>query len=187
MSVAVTLCVCACGGGSSQATGATHAALPSRPVELTLRTPDGQFLDLGDLRGQPTILFLFATFDALSQAAFHPVASFHRLHPEAHVVGLAAQPDGEELVAAYTEAMHVSFTVAYDPDNTVARGISGLGPIEAVPMFIALDENGYVVHEHVGYASEGQLERMLLIAEHMPIPSGPPAEDAPEASAPPSP
>lgn len=173
----------ACGGASTEAVGVSHPALPQRPVELALRTPDGQFLDIGDLRGAPTIIFVFATFDALSQAAIHPVSRFHRAHPEAHVVGLAAQPEGESLLAPYAEALHIQFTVAYDPDNTVARGLSGLGPIEAVPMFIAIDQNGVIADEHIGYASERQLERMLMIAQGLPVPTGPPPEDLPEETA----
>lgn len=157
------VCLAACGGAQGESVGVSHS-FPTRAVELTLRSPDGQFIDVGDLRGAPTLLFVFATFDELSQASLNAVARFHRLHPEAHVLGVAAQPDAEELLGAYAEALHIAFTVAYDPENTVARGLSGLGPIEAVPMFIVIDENGFIVAEHVGYASENQLENLLLTA-----------------------
>lgn len=159
----VALMIAACGGSQSETVGVSHS-FPTRAVELTLRTPDGQFLDMGDLRGMPTVVFLFATFDELSQASLNSVARFHRLHPEAHVVGIAAQPDAEELLGAYAGALHIAFTVAYDPENTVARGLSGLGEVEAVPMFVMIDANGFIVGEHVGYASESQLEHLLAQA-----------------------
>ena len=112
-------------------------------IELGLRTTDGRWLEMGDLRGTPLLLFVFATFDTGSQAALTPLRSFVEHFDDVRVLGIAAQPRGEQLVAAWTYALDPPFVVGVDPYGTVENGTSDLGKIESVPTFIVVDANGY--------------------------------------------
>lgn len=166
---ACALWVCllsACGG--AQGTDGSATTAPSRaaePVELALRTPAGAFIDLGDLRGEPVVLFVFATFDAVSQAAARPLARFQRTHAaDTHVVGVAVQPNASELVGPWADALGVTFTVAYEPEPKILAGDTALGEIAGVPSYIVLDRDGVVVARYVGFASENKLERLLEAA-----------------------
>jgi len=150
-----------CGGSQSEGVGRSDRVPDRAPIELTLRTPDGAFVDVGDLRGQPTLLFLFATFDGVSQASLRTLRRFFLRHPDVHLVGIAVQPQAAELVGAYAEALHVPFTVTYEPEERIAVGLSSLGAFEAVPTFVMLDARGREVGRHVGFASDRKLETFL--------------------------
>lgn len=133
---------------------------PSVPIELGLRTTDGRWLEVGDLKGRPLLLFVFATFDTGSQAALTPLRTFVEHFDDIQVLGVAAQPKGEQLVAAWAYALDPPFVVGVDPYGGVEEGTSALGKIDAVPTFIVLDARGYERARVSGVQTEGALVRL---------------------------
>jgi peroxiredoxin len=159
LSVASSACGAAPGG-----VGTSHAPRAPEPLELTLRTTEGDPLDVASLRGKPVVLFFFATFDTLSQAATRPLSRFARQHADdVHVVAVAVQPDARTLAGAWAAALGVSFDVAYERDPRVLAGRSEIGTLAGVPTFVVLDEAGLIVARHTGFASENKLERLLEV------------------------
>jgi len=114
-----------------------------------------------DLRGTPVLLFVFATFDAVSQASLKSLRPFVPQHPELIVVGVAAQPRAEQLVDAWAYALDPPFVVGADPYGDVENGESSLGKIETVPTFILYDADGREVDRRTGLLSEGDLDRLV--------------------------
>ncbi len=163
--LAVAVLAAACGASQADGrVGVTDEAPERAPVELELRTPAGVPIFLGDLRGKPVLLFVFATFDGVSQASLRPLGRFVRHHPDVHVIGIAMQPEAETLLDAWAHALGPPFTVAYDPRDRLSMGTSDLGAVDRVPTYVLIDAAGYEVDRHVGFASERKLERMLLDA-----------------------
>lgn len=149
--------LCACGAAGA-------ASRPGPPISLALKSADGRVFGLEDLRGQPLLIFVFATYDDASQLALTPLE--HVLHAHAsgsglHALGIAAQPDPERLLPLYREALGVSFALAYDPENLVVSGKSALGALETVPTFFLLDAEGRLIARHTGAMTEAELERFL--------------------------
>ncbi len=130
-------------------------------IELALRKADGSFIDVGDLRGQVVVLFVFATFDGVSQMALHPLRAIAERHPDVHIIGIAAQPGARLLIDPYEHALHPPFTVTYDPEERVHTAEGPLGAIEAVPTIVVLDRRGLIAARHVGLADEAALLAML--------------------------
>ncbi len=161
------LALAACGGAAtpSPPIGRSAAAPPPRPIEMSLRRSNGEWIHLGDLRGEPVLLFLFATFDGVSQAALRPTARFARAHPEVHVIGVAVQPDAKLLLDPYEAALTPGFPLTYDPARDVHHGTSPLGPIDAVPTFVMLDAFGIEAGRHVGFPNSHTLDRLLVEAQ----------------------
>lgn len=168
--VLASLLFAACGGAPSHgaspvgAAGADGTGAVEGSIELALRRADGEFVDVGELRGQPVLLFVFATFDGVSQAVLRPLRALAERHPELRIVGIAAQPGARLLVEAYESALRPPFVVTYDPEETVSEGTSPLGAIEAVPTFIVLDRRGRAVARQVGFADEARLRELVSAA-----------------------
>lgn len=130
-------------------------------IALVLKTPDERFVELSDLRGNPTLLFVFATFDGVSQAALRPLSRFVRAHEgELNVVGVAAQPNAKDLIDAWQAALHPPFVVCYDPTKQVEEGTSALGRIETVPSYVMLSAWGVETARASGFQSENALQRL---------------------------
>ncbi|MBW2510165.1 MAG: TlpA family protein disulfide reductase [Deltaproteobacteria bacterium] len=143
-------------------TGETTAASPGAVrLDLGLRLSDGRWLELADLRGTPVMLFVFATFDAVSQASLKSLRPFVPQHPEVLVVGVAAQPRALQLVEAWAYALDPPFVVGADPYGRVENGESMLGKIEAVPTYILYDARGYEISRTTGLLSEGDLAKLV--------------------------
>lgn len=164
MVAALTASLSACGGAQEEAFGRSTAGSREAPVELTLRTPERGYIDVGDLRGAPVLLFVFSTYDGISQATIQSLRRFYIRHRDVHVVGIAAQPEPRDLLGPYRDALGVPFSLSYDETSSVARGTSMLGALEAVPTVVILDSRGYVRGRHVGYATLRKLEEMLAEA-----------------------
>ncbi len=151
----------ACGAGGEGSIGSSHAQRDGRPVELHLRSTEGRVVALEDQRGSPVLLVVLATYDGVSQAAMRPLARYAREHEDVLVLGILAQPDAPTFAPLFEEAMSSPFVITWDPEDRVARGTSDLGPLEAVPCYFQLDATGRIAERHVGFMSEGDLERFM--------------------------
>ena len=107
------------------------------------------------------LLFVFATFDAVSQASLKSFRPFVPQHPEVVVIGVAAQPRASQLVEAWAYALDPPFAVGADPYGRVENGESMLGKIETVPTFILYDAGGYEIARDSGLLSEGDLVKLV--------------------------
>jgi hypothetical protein len=155
-----------CGGASAALPAASEAAAPRAPaavagVELTLRTPNGEWIFVGDLRGGPVLLVFLATYDGVSQAALVPLRHLQMQRDDVRIVGVMLQQEAEEFVDAWVSALDPPFPVGYDPDGLLAAGETALGEIETVPTFVILDANGVEVERRVGFQSEHRLFEMV--------------------------
>jgi hypothetical protein len=150
-----------CGRGSSKAGETTPAAQSTAPLDLGVRLSDGRWLELAALRGTPVLLFVFATFDAVSQASLKSLRPFVPQHPEVIVVGIAAQPRASQLVEAWAYALDPPFVVGADPYGNVENGDTMLGKIETVPTYILFDARGREIDRTTGLLSEGDLAKLV--------------------------
>lgn len=150
-----------CARDSNSAVQTTPAAKQGQRLDLGVRLSDGRWLELADLRGTPVLLFVFATFDAVSQASLKSLRPFVPQHPELLVVGVAAQPRATQLVEAWAYALDPPFIVGADPYGRVENGESSLGKIETVPTFILYDAAGYEITRKTGLVSEGDLAELV--------------------------
>lgn len=150
-----------CSRGSQDARETTPRAHSGARLDLGIRLSDGRWLELGDLRGTPVMLFVFATFDAVSQASLKSLRPFVAQHPELVVVGVAAQPRAGQLVDAWAYALDPPFVVGANPYGKVENGETMLGRIESVPTFILYDSEGYEVDRATGLLSEGDLAELI--------------------------
>jgi hypothetical protein len=140
----------------------TSASQPQgRRLDLGIRLSDGRWLELDDLRGTPVLLFVFATFDMVSQASLQALRPFVQQHPEVVVIGIASEPRATQLVEAWDYALDPPFVVGADPYGSVENAQSSLGKIEIVPTFILYNSQGYELERVTGYQSEAQLDAMV--------------------------
>jgi len=150
-----------CGGATPNQpnpTERTASESRGRRLELGIRLADGSWLELGDLRGQPVVVFVFATFDMVSQASLKALRPFVLAHPEVAVVGIASEPRATQLVEAWAYALDPPFPVGADPYGRVENGESVLGRIEKVPTYIFYDREGYERSRIVGYQTAAELD-----------------------------
>lgn len=147
-----------------------RAAASAEGVELTVRTPSGEWIYVGDLHGKPVLLVFLATYDGVSQAALVPLRRVAARREDLHVVGVLVQQEADELADAWVHALAPPFPVGYDPDGTLRSGDGPLGVIEAVPTFVTLDANGVIVERRVGFQGERALNEMADTARaHAPL------------------
>lgn len=123
-----------------------------------------QPLNLRELRGRPLLLFIFTTFDDTCQLALIPLERVLHAHPELRALGIAAQPDPQQLLPLYRDALGVSFPLAYEPDNQVVAGKTMLGAIQTVPTYVLLDAQGRIAARHTGALTASALETLFGLA-----------------------
>ena len=153
--------VSGCARDSTSARETTLDTTKGARLDLGLRLSDGRWLELADLRGTPVLLFVFATFDTVSQASLKSLRPFVPQHPEVIVIGVAAQPRAQQLVDAWAFALEPPFVVGANPYGHVENGESMLGKIKIVPTYILYDANGYEIDRTTGLLSERDLAQLV--------------------------
>ncbi len=122
---------------------------------------DGRPFQLSSLGGKPVVLFLFATYDAVSQVLLTRLEARLARDPSTTVVGIALQPDAERLLSLYQQTLSVSFLLTYDPEQEILGGRTPLGDVAAIPALVALDPEGRERTRHYGDASDAKLDELL--------------------------
>jgi len=150
-----------CARETSSAQKTLRASQSAPRLDLGLRLTDGRWVELAELRGTPVLLFVFATFDAVSQATLKSLRPFVPQHPELVVVGVAAQPRAGQLVEAWDYALDPPFVLGTNPYGLVENGESTLGKIDTVPTFILYDADGYEIARTTGLLSEADLAQLV--------------------------
>lgn len=150
-----------CAGAATNADETTPTPTRTARLDLGIRLSDGRWLELAELRGTPVLLFVFATFDAVSQASLKSLRPFVPQHPEVVVIGVAAQPRASQLVEAWAYALDPPFLVGADPYGRIENGESMLGKIETVPTYILFGADGREVERATGLLSEGDLAKLV--------------------------
>ena len=121
-------------------------------------------VELADQHGAPVLLHLFATYDGASLANHRELSRFAREHMDTVVIAVAIQLDAPTFAAAFEESQTPPYSITYEPGETIVRGTSDLGVLEAVPTVIMIDAHGRECARQVGYASARILESMHEIA-----------------------
>ncbi len=134
-----------------------HATQAAGALDLTLAHSDRSLIELRELRGQPLLLFLFATYDDACQLALTHVERFRQRDPQFPVLGVALQPNAREFLDAYRDALAVSFPLTYDASDVVLKGKTALGRIIGVPAFVLLDAQGTIREVRYGVLEANEL------------------------------
>ena len=137
---------------------------PHQPLELSLARADGRRVPLSALDGRPRLLFLFATYDEVSQFALVPLSRFIEQTPDAQVLGVLLQPDARTFIPLFARSLSVPFELYAEPDNQLLHGSTPLGKLAGVPAFVVVDARGVIRDLRYGVLSEAQLAAMLSAA-----------------------
>ena len=143
------------------AAGAAEAGPQTPAVELELTDVSGRPFGVQDLRGKPVLLFMFATYDSASQVALLTLERFARANTDIAVIGIAAQPQAEQLLPLHRDTLNIRIPLAYDKDEHLINGRSALGRIDAIPSYVLLDANGRVRARQTGALDEPHLEQLV--------------------------
>jgi peroxiredoxin len=150
---AALLFVSACAGSLSG---------PSTPVlDLKVTNEQGRSLELAELRGRPSLLFLFTTYDATSQLALTPLVLASKTEDRVTFIGIAVQPDAGPFLAQFKQFLNVPFALYIDDAGTLLQGKSALGKVPGVPAYVALDSDGHVRKTFFGVAKQDDIEELV--------------------------
>lgn len=150
---AALLFLAACAGSMN---GSTTPVL-----DLKVTDEQGRSLELAELRGRPSVLFLFTTYDATSQLALTPLVLASQTEERVTFIGIAVQPDAEPFLGQFKAFLDIPFALYIDNDGTLLQGKSALGQLPGVPAYVALDAEGHVRKTFFGVAKQDDIEELV--------------------------
>lgn len=157
-SITTVLFAVGCGGATAPQIppAATH-----EPVPLVLVESNGRRVAAAELRGKQTLLFVFATFDGMSQAALTPIRQFVEQHPDIQVVGILHEPNARTFLPAWEAASTPPFLATWERSGSLIRGSGGFQPVTTVPSYVLLDARGHEAGRHAGYLALEELDQFV--------------------------
>jgi peroxiredoxin len=110
---------------------------------------DGDSLDLGDLRGSPVLLNVWAPGCPPCREEMPALQALHeQLGPHGlRVLGVSVDARGAEpAIRRFVEEGGITFTILHDPDDAVSRRFRTIG----VPETFLIDGEGRIVRRWIG-------------------------------------
>lgn len=121
---------------------------------------EGDTVGIGDLRGSPVLINLWATWCPPCREEIPYLQSIHEGHPELRVVGISVDDRGAlGAVRDYLTGQGVTYTILLDPRM---RSLDLFG-VPGLPATFLLDSSGTVTFARIGPVVEGDasFERAL--------------------------
>ena len=144
---------------------ATKPPPSTPPIDIALKTATGAITSLAELHGHPTLLLLFATYDATSQLAWGPLLMTREDFPSLQVLGIALEPNAERLLPLYGESLGLTEMLTFEVEPAIVSGQSALGVVEGIPHYVLLDAEGRVLARRTGVTKASELREWL--SEHL--------------------
>jgi len=121
----------------------------SEAPALSFTTDEGEQITNESLKGNPTLLVLWASWCGVCQRELPNVKTIYEQNKEKglRVLAIGVQ-DKKSSIARYVENHPETFTfpVVHDQGNQAANGFN----IRGVPLFVLLNAEGEIAHTHVG-------------------------------------
>jgi cytochrome c biogenesis protein CcmG, thiol:disulfide interchange protein DsbE len=136
-----------------------HAAKPAA-ADFTLDGIDGQ-VELAKFKGQVVYLDFWASWCTPCRASFPWMNEMQRRYGKQGLKIVAVNLDSEkEMAREFISATHPNFTIAFDPDGTVAEQYNVMG----MPSSYLIDRKGRLHSTHVGFRAKDRaaLEKSLV-------------------------
>ena len=126
--------------------------------DFALKNLDGEVVRLSDLRGQPVLVNLWATWCGPCRLEMPAFEERFQLHEEDGFVVLAVDFDeSAEDVAAFRDEFGLTFELLLDPGAEVQQ----LYRNRTYPSSFFVDREGVIQVQHIGVMTEGQLDGYL--------------------------
>ncbi|MEZ4330035.1 MAG: protein disulfide oxidoreductase [Polyangiales bacterium] len=138
-----------------QLRGAAEGEAPP-VVGRSVHAPD-QWLTLAQHRGQPTLVYFWATWCGVCNVVDPNVDAVAADHP---VLTVAVSSGGEEEVAGWMRERGLSMPTVTDPEGRIARSFG----VRAFPTSFFVDAEGQITAREVGYTSTLGLRGRLWLA-----------------------
>jgi peroxiredoxin len=141
------------------------AAFGQKPIDFSLKNPDGNEVRLADLLGKNVVLIDFwATWCVPCVKELSHFQRFHEKYKDKGLVVLALSEDGPESVAMvkpFAKRYSYTFTILLD---TESRVLALYNPRVALPYTLLIDRSGRIAKVHQGYSlgDENKIEEEIL-------------------------
>jgi thiol-disulfide isomerase/thioredoxin len=123
--------------------------LPEPPSDLTLRTLQGESLELGELRGKVAMVAFWATSCEVCLREMPQLVALHEDFGKRGftLIAVAMPYDPAYLVAQYATTRRLPFAVALDLNG---EAVAGFGGVPGTPTAFVVARDGRVVERIVG-------------------------------------
>ena len=117
-------------------------------VDFTLPDVQGNLVRLSDLRGQPVLLNIWATWCYPCRVEMPSINALYQDYQAKGlaIVAIATDQEGKPIVAPFLQAYRLTFPVLLDPQNMVGTQLQ----VPGIPISYLLDKRGRVIDLVIG-------------------------------------
>jgi thiol-disulfide isomerase/thioredoxin len=132
--------------------------LDSRAPDFMLVTSSGRAIRLSEFRGRPVLINFWASWCGPCRIEMPTIQERYENFEGAGLVVLAINFDeSSDVVAAYGQALGLSFPLVLDPGGEIQK----LYRIRSYPTSFFIDSNGIIRAQHIGVMTGNQLDDNL--------------------------
>ena len=132
------------------------AAAGTPAPSFAIRTVDGKWMRMSELRGHPVVLDFWATWCAPCKSSMPHLSAIQSRYRDRGLVvlGLSMDDEDPQLVRRFADRLGITFRVAVADDHI----IDAFGPVRGLPTTIFIDRHGDVVRRVTGFLDQETIE-----------------------------
>jgi len=144
----------------SSSTGTGYETNPTPAPDLSLKTMDGQTLNLAEQKGKVVLVNFWATWCGPCRREIPDLVDLYsELKSDGLViVGIAVDRDGEEVVKPFVEKQTINYPIVLDPDQSTEKHFDAM---YGLPTTYVVSPEGKIVQRVTGIFPTEEMKPML--------------------------
>jgi len=141
---------------------ATVVLAQGKAPNFTLKTAEGQTVELNKLQGKIVVINFWATWCGPCRAEIPGMLEVYGKYRDRgmEIVGVSLDRGGWTDVSPFVKKMKISYPVVVG-DGPLTEAYGG---IDAIPTTFIVDRKGNIINRHVGYMSKDDFEKVIKAA-----------------------
>ena len=139
--------------------GLSPNRVTGKAPNFTLKTSDGNTVELSKLKGKTVVVNFWATWCGPCRAEIPGFLDVYNKYKSKglEIVGISVDRGGWSDVNPFVKKFNITYPVVLGNDKVTRL----YGDIEAIPTTFIIDKNGTIVNQHVGYMKAEDFEAMI--------------------------
>ena len=132
----------------------------SHAPDISLKTLQGETIDLAGLQGKPVLVTFWATYcPGCLKEMPHLIQLYKKLSPNGlEIIGITTPQDRPDHVIAMTEAKQIPYPIALDIDGKVSQAF---GNVRLTPTSFLIAPDGQIAHQKTGVLNMQKIQTLI--------------------------
>ena len=142
-------------------TAAVNGSASAKLFAASFKDFDRQLQPLSQFRGQPMVVYFWATWCASCQQEVPELKALYEKYKDRHLRVIGISADNTDKVLAFSKAQEITYTLLLGGNDALALSRDLGNSVGGLPFTVFVDAKGNIVDKVLGAAPPGKFEQVV--------------------------